>query len=252
MPKIKELHYFDRTNVKRNSAYLFNKNLTGKFARGVFMMLLKPKNTLWMTKYLFYERSDQNYKKLFNPENGQVSGEITPAYSRLPIKDVERIANLLPDCKIIYLLRNPVDRIWSAINMFKRRHDKKQTFSFEEIVELKGNQLLLNSHYLQNLANWEHFFPADQIFIGFFDELQTEPTKFLNKIIHFLNVDDLLIIPEEELKRPMNSGSHGKIPKEIELKYTQLLFNEIAGIHEKFNNDYTSQWLERAKNVLKN
>ena len=49
----------------------------------------------------------------------KVSGEITPAYSTLSKDCVRLVGNYLPLAKIIFIVRNPVDRIWSQIRMMK-------------------------------------------------------------------------------------------------------------------------------------
>ena len=48
-----------------------------------------------------------------------LSGEITPAYSILPDQAVKAISEYLPESKIIFLVRNPLDRIWSQIRMMR-------------------------------------------------------------------------------------------------------------------------------------
>ena len=38
-------------------------------------------------------------------------GEITPAYSTLGPDDVRRVHRLVPDARIIFMMRNPVERV---------------------------------------------------------------------------------------------------------------------------------------------
>src|SRR5438067_1247995 len=57
------------------------------------------------------------YNAHFEPENGgepkPVRGEISPVYARLKAWQVNRIAKLLPDLRIILTLRHPIERAWS-------------------------------------------------------------------------------------------------------------------------------------------
>ena len=57
------------------------------------------------------------YDAHFAPENGDepkpVRGEISPPYCRLKAWQVNRIAKLFPDLRIIFTLRHPIERAWS-------------------------------------------------------------------------------------------------------------------------------------------
>jgi hypothetical protein len=57
------------------------------------------------------------YEAHFAPDDGDepkpVRGEISPGYSRLTAWQVNRIAKLLPDLRLILTLRHPIERVWS-------------------------------------------------------------------------------------------------------------------------------------------
>ena len=57
------------------------------------------------------------YEAHFESEDGlgprPVRGEISPIYGRMKAWQVRRIANLLPDLRIILTLRHPIERVWS-------------------------------------------------------------------------------------------------------------------------------------------
>ena len=57
------------------------------------------------------------YEAHFEPANGAepkpLCGEISPEYVRLKAWPVNRIANLLPDLRIVLTLRHPIERVWS-------------------------------------------------------------------------------------------------------------------------------------------
>ena len=62
---------------------------------------------------------------LFEPGKGKMIGEITPAYSTLGPDDVRRVHRLVPDARIIFMMRNPVERVWSqAVMGFDRSEGK--------------------------------------------------------------------------------------------------------------------------------
>lgn len=61
--------------------------------------------------------SIEKYATYFNEpvEKQHAFGQISPADCKLPIEEFALIKGHFPDIKIILLLRNPVDRLWSQI-----------------------------------------------------------------------------------------------------------------------------------------
>jgi hypothetical protein len=57
------------------------------------------------------------YEAHFKPDDGDepkpVRGEISPRYARLKAWQVNRIAKLLPNLRIVLTLRHPIERLWS-------------------------------------------------------------------------------------------------------------------------------------------
>jgi hypothetical protein len=51
----------------------------------------------------------------------QIAGEFTPAYATLPPAAFSRMMALAPDVRLIYVLRDPVARVWSAVRMALRK-----------------------------------------------------------------------------------------------------------------------------------
>ena len=69
----------------------------------------------WDYNYFLKKRDIEWYKRLFRPALGKIAGEITPGYSFLDKNGVQTIYRNFPDVKIILLLRNPIQRDWSAL-----------------------------------------------------------------------------------------------------------------------------------------
>jgi hypothetical protein len=117
------------------------------------------------------------------PSEYDVVGEITPSYAALSSEDFKYIRELLePDfhLKLVLLLRDPVDRAFSAVRHFRRIN--KGTFP----VAVRGDDNALFSRlydtpYVWSRANYpsiiesiEDAFPAEDIHIGFYETLFTE------------------------------------------------------------------------------
>ncbi len=51
----------------------------------------------------------------------RIVGDFTPAYATLPVDRLAAMARLGPDVRMVYLMRDPVDRLWSHVRMLARR-----------------------------------------------------------------------------------------------------------------------------------
>ena len=65
------------------------------------------------------------YSAQFETGRGKSCGDITPAYGVLDESKVRYMKTLMPRAKIILILRDPIDRAWSAANMHLCRIDGK-------------------------------------------------------------------------------------------------------------------------------
>jgi hypothetical protein len=120
---VKELHYFsskylpefnvDYATVARNRILKFLETHQGKLSEpdGVRVRCLAH----WLAM-----QSDEDYVEYFHQlqraTGKQVYGEIAPNYAMLPAQGFENICALFPDARFVFLMRNPVDRIWSNLH----------------------------------------------------------------------------------------------------------------------------------------
>lgn len=127
------------------------------------------------------------YQKFFNHcKNSKLKGEITPRYCADPVA-AKRIKEHNPNIKIIYCLRHPVDRIWSQFQFttyFVGKEDRPLMKALEEEPEY-----LNMSSYYKNLSLYREFFPDEQIFLMWFEDIQKKPDELLADIFSFLGVD---------------------------------------------------------------
>lgn len=143
MPMVKELSHFNHGSLKQNKVQqgrkLFRRfggadrkklaNINSRrAARGRSM--IEPADVGFVEnyhRYLHNDGSDDDYLKLFSSTpQGKLTGDITPNYSGMSEDKIEHARRVLPHAHIILLLRNPVERLWSAYNM-RLRHDLRDS-----------------------------------------------------------------------------------------------------------------------------
>ena len=199
IPPVKEFHYFDRDTKYPSPNFLSKTKAKDrvtsmpylrKAGRSILSALLKGKmkNVVFSFKWYFSDYSDEWYKSIFNLYKG-VKGEITPSYSMLSKEDISRMYAMAPDAKLVFMLRNPIDRAWSHFRHIKKRIKGFSLESVEEneiIAFMQSEGQELRSDYIRTLENFTSVFPKEQLLIGFYDAIIDAPEQLLQEVIQFL------------------------------------------------------------------
>lgn len=132
------------------------------------------------------------YEKHF--ETAPAIGEATPNY--LFNKQAPwRIADTIPDVKLIACLRHPTDRAYSHYWMSHGNDEIDCTF--EEVVHQKRKPQIEQGLYGIQLDRYLSHFDQDQLLILISEEVFSDPSASLNNICSFLGVDDTFYQDQE-------------------------------------------------------
>lgn len=135
------------------------------------------KNTKWNKGFEWY----------YSHFDERINGEKCAGYYNRKASMVA-IANHIPDVKLIFSVRHPVDRMHSNFDMNKFRPEPKVHGLFQSnIKKYKGASM-----YYQKLE--EHilpFFKREQIHICIMERLKENTTEEMNKILSFLGISQL-------------------------------------------------------------
>lgn len=249
MPPVKEVHFFDRDEKYESPNYLtkqnFLKRVTDKkWLRVARHLLKRDENTpekriswKWKLTYLLGAYDEAWYDSLFHSHQSYCCGEFSPGYALLDDADVARIKIRYPKLKIIYMLRNPVERDWSAfrynVKIGKISGVDLQEVSLQAFLE-KGNQkaYVLKSAYRETIERWRRALGKDCVFIGFYDEIESSPQRLLNSITSFLGIAEF---PElNNLNQKINSSKSVVMPEEIRAFLGDRYRQEIAWLAKEF------------------
>lgn len=151
-----------------------------------------------------YERGLSWYLDEYFSEanNKHLCGEVSPQYMSC-LYAAERIAKYFPEIRLIAILRNPIDRAYSAYRMQVRRGKERRTFS-EVIRQFHGqkltpigiNKFLGDDEYVRKgmygtiLGRYLELFPLTHIRIVFTEDLQANPELTMHGIYSFLKVNE--------------------------------------------------------------
>jgi len=181
MPPLKELHYFDQlSRVQRASSPRCRDERDLRFLESMKSLSAEPYMDL------------ENYARLFEPKALLLSGDISPGYSTLSNEVIRRVVGYLPNLKVIFLARDPVERVWSHLSM-EVRYRQIEPFDVTDIDEVNRNLLrrgmLVRSYPSAVVARWKRYVRPDLFRTYFFDDLERKPTELRRSILHFLGAD---------------------------------------------------------------
>lgn len=136
-------------------------------------------------------RSLLAYEKLF-PSAFPVRGESSPAYSQHPARPgvAERIHSLLPDAKLIYLVRDPIDRLVSHYMHQVTGEGEKRPLSLAlGDINDPFNIYVCAGRYATQLRQYLTHFDSERILVIDQADLANERGSTLRKVFAFLSVD---------------------------------------------------------------
>ena len=118
-----------------------------------------------------------------------ITGEATPGYLFHPLAP-ERMAKMVPEARLIALLRNPVDRAYSQYHQRVRKG--RETRSFEEAVgaENPDTEYLARGIYVDQLLRWSRFYDRDQMLVLKSEEFFERPLDILKLVLNFLDLPE--------------------------------------------------------------
>ncbi len=256
MPKEKELHYFDekiwaKSSIK--SKLRGNKPMDQRWRRQARRQLNRYKKKFslrdiaWDLRYFFMPPNDEWYASLFKQGRGKITGEATPDYSILDKEIIAHVHQLMPETKIIFLMRNPIERAWSQVLMGLRGQSLEAVPDEEFYRHLDNKRSWLFTDYLRTLENWGSFYPEDQIFVGFLEDIHFYPNRLLERLYRFLGAD-----PSAEyrvIKRKIHSRAVETMPTRIASHLADSYGGDIRRLSERFGG-YASFWLYCAERLV--
>lgn len=148
----------------------------------------------------------EDYQALFETaQNETALGDISTTYLPSPTAATE-IKNLVPDAKLVAILRHPAERAFSRFMMsVKHQEGREKAPSCEEFLSFFETQtynpawanIRSRGSYGEQLARYYKLFPDHQIRVFLYEEFQDNYTNFMTDFLSFIGVSSS-VIPENE------------------------------------------------------
>jgi hypothetical protein len=221
MSNPKELNFFSNQEIKEQELYYDN----------------------------FVINSLERYKDIFAGSIGKKAiGEASVSYLFYP-KTPQKIKEVIPDAKIIILLREPISRAYSHYLMdyrlgyvnfsfddvvFKRKEDKNIDLFYQQYISL--------GLYYEQVKRYVDTFGKDRVKIYFQDDFKNDPVCILLDIYNFLGVDprfcyeiekehNVFFMPKNKIvdflyKSSLRSLIASLLPRSIKEKIIEIAFEQ--------------------------
>lgn len=141
----------------------------------------------------YYKGIDWYYNLYSSYEGEGAVGDTTPTYGKSAMA-AERIKKHNEDAKILFSVRNPIDRAFS--HYWHEKKKKKIEFKFEEAVEYRGvgnhdlyENWIKTGFYDLHIKRYYKMFGKKNVRVLLFDDLKEDPKRFAKRIYSFVGVD---------------------------------------------------------------
>lgn len=187
----------------------------------------------------------KQYSKIFMSKGNMLGGDMTPDYSALQEKEVVYIHQLMPDSKIILLLRNPIDRAWSAAKMHLTvlQNNNIDNVSDQMFIDhFKSQHSLLRGDYIEIYKKYAKIFGEDKIFVGYQEEIKRKPKALLIRLFDFLEVSNDVSWERFNLNKKVGEAMYKQeIPNKYRVLLEEIYCDKIQE-QSSFFGSYTKDW----------
>lgn len=249
VPPEKEVHFFNTVCASEELLGVEERQATSTWARYRPLLDSPSVSTLrWLRRFHGEPRSTRWYYSLFPPETvgSRLAGDITPAYSTLDGRGVAFARRVLkPGCRVILIVRNPIERVWSGVKMLYRWRGEELPMDRVDALlrEMDRPTHRLRGDYARMVRLWGDAF-GDDFRVFRYDRLAAAPEEFLREVGGFLGVD-VEVDPARLGRRSNSDPERMRIPEELRQKLADAFRPQIEEL-ERLLPGVADAWLEPA------
>ena len=185
------------------------------------------------------------YEKILGKYRGEsLIGEETTDYTKKPYRTVrfDYIKDHNPGMKFIYIIRDPVEKIFSQYRHFLRYQKKSTKINLQEEL-LNFDYYQYASAYYYQLEPYISQFGKDSIHVVLLEDLSIDANKELNKIFSFLNAKPFEMKQADLPKYKVNTKIAKDIDvNEIPLSVRDYIVKDVKKFQEFLGYDPTPKW----------
>ena len=163
-----------------------------------------PKELNFFIEERNFPRGLEWYSRHFDP-SAKCRGEASPNYTAYPqhLGVPERIASIVPDARLVYIVRDPIERIAAHwVHNYAKRREKGD---LRATLLHPNTSYVSRSKYFMQLQRFLVHFPEEQILVLDQADLRDQRMPTLRRLFEFVGVDPTFEHPKFEQVRHSTS-----------------------------------------------
>ncbi len=244
---IKELHYFDaldRGEVDRQIAAVEARKaryLSEMDGAGPHRLATRARQVAdcgdWLGVLRRPEDSAAYLGYLRDGAEGRLVADMTPAYALLSEERLGRMARIGRDVRFLYLVRDPVERLWSHVRMIAAgraakdgNHAGRAAHVLGRVFRGKESEIAARGDYRAAIGKLARAVDPRRLMVAVTEEMYSAPG--LARICAFLGIST----PEADFSRRIHAGKPEPMPEEGRRAARDWLSAQY---------DFVAEWLGR-------
>ena len=140
-------------------------------------------------------------------DDSQLRMEASPGYLAAGEEVIGRMHTMLPDTRLLFMLRDPADRLYSSYSFHVSKLNIPEDVSFEKYIESclrydRGEssaeelgigewylKALSSGDYFRHLSSYRKYFSDEQIMVVSFDDLASDVRSLMKEVCDFIDID---------------------------------------------------------------
>ncbi|WP_158278783.1 sulfotransferase [Leucothrix arctica] len=221
----KEIHYFANkvgieNQLNHRNRIIKLKHVLEKTANANPKFIAKHLEEIsWYTEFALPDDiCNQWYQNLFRfNKNRKFCADFSNLYCQMGVEGWENVRKVSDNIKVIYTLRDPLERIWSHYKFHMKwvnREDDALEAGFENFKHLLDQHFFwVNAEYAHNYELLQNSLKHDELMLLYFEDFREHPEKTLAEVQKFLGIEE---IPanQEKLNKKINKTKSFVMPDE--------------------------------------
>lgn len=196
LPESKEVNYFAYVHLPQHRDWIDRQKINQIKSLMNWLDPEKPGGLETLERWAHQanaKHTDDWYSGIFSvAEPGALCGDISPSYAGLPQKGIEHVQRLSPNARILFMVRDPIERVVSHVAHVLSSWGKASP----KTLELPTPKQVLShpdvwawSDYATAYKAWQSVFPG-RVFVYDQDRLATDPKALLCEVCDNLGLDE--------------------------------------------------------------
>ena len=198
---------------------------------------------------LALEASWRWYSLVFRRGKNKHKGDITPAYMLLSRERIQQVYHRMPEARLIFIMRNPIERAWSGTRRSLWADHGVRPSDVDSLSALHDSvfapQIVARGDYRQCIENWESVYPKEQILYLFYEDLFGAATEQVANIVQFLGLSPYESLDFLDAGKKVNAAPFEAPPEEIHKALVTQYAPQVEFLEQRFGRDL-SAWLSPA------